>query len=74
MEYHFDWRHRLVLSTVGGQIFEKAVKEGKLRGKVKDFSITISHEPMGRLLEFIENSKPEQVFTRLWTVRKIGKR
>jgi hypothetical protein len=32
MEYHFDWRHRLVLSLVGGEIFQKAVKEGKLHG------------------------------------------
>ncbi len=74
MEYHFDWRNRLILSIVGGETFQKAVKEGKLHGKADSLTTTISHEPMGRLLEFIENAKPEQVFTQVWTAKKIGKR
>jgi hypothetical protein len=74
MEYHFSWTGQLALSAVGGQSFANAVQQGKLHGKTGLFSDTeIRHERPGRLLAFIEASKPEDVFMKPpWTAKKIG--
>ena len=71
-EYRFSWRGQLVVSSVGGEVFSKAVKAGKLHGKTDLFTTTISHEPSARVLAFIETSRPEDVFMKSWTATKIG--
>jgi len=71
-EYHFSWTGQLVVSAVGGEAFSKAIKEGKLHGKVEQFVITISHTPSERILAFIEGSKPEDVFIKAYSATRIG--
>jgi hypothetical protein len=71
-EYRFSWSGQLVVSSVGGEVFSKAVKEGKLHGKTDPFTTTISHERSERVLAFIETSRPEDVFMKSWTATKIG--
>jgi hypothetical protein len=71
-EYHFSWNGRMVIAAVGGDIFEKAVREGKLHGKTDQWMTTISHEPIGRLLAFIEAAKPKDVFIKESAMVKIG--
>jgi hypothetical protein len=71
-EYRFSWRGQLIVSSVGGEVFSKAVKEGKLHGKTDLFTTTISHEPSQRVLAFIETSRPQDVFMKSWTATKVG--
>jgi hypothetical protein len=66
-EYHFNWMGRLIYSFVGGDGVAKAVDEGKLKGKVdrdskgalNDITLTDTSK---HILDFIESSKPRDVF------------
>jgi hypothetical protein len=72
VEYRFSWRGQLVASLVGGEVFSKAIKEGKLHGKTDLFTTSISHETSKRVLGFIDTAKPEDVFMKPWVATKIG--
>jgi hypothetical protein len=66
-EYHFSWTGQLVYSLVTGDAFVKAVEAGKLRGKVfyddqkRPINALLKDSPK-RILDFIESSKPADVF------------
>ncbi len=72
LEYHFSWNGQLIVAPVGGKAFENAIKERKLHGTTNQFTTTISHEPVGRLLAFIETARPEDVFMARSAMIKAG--
>jgi hypothetical protein len=66
-EYHFNWMGRLVYSMIGGNGFAKAIDEGKLKGIVerdskKNITAIYLTDSSKRILDFIESSKPQDVF------------
>ena len=71
-EYHFSWNGQLVVAPVGGKGFENAIKERKLHGNTGQFATTISHEPVGRLLAFLEAAKPEDAFMTHSVMLRVG--
>jgi hypothetical protein len=76
-EYHFNWLGELVYSMVGGDGIAKAVDEGKLKGKVdrdskgavNDIYLTDTSK---RMLDFIESSKPKDVFEMTTKLTWVG--
>lgn len=73
MKYRFSWTGELVVCFVDGPAFADAVKKGKLPGNTDSGQTTIVHAPPGRLLEFIETSKPADVFQQEGAFTNIGK-
>jgi len=76
-EYHFNWMGRLVYSMVGGDAFAKAVDEGKLKGKVdrdnkKNVTAIYLTDSSKHILNFIESSKPQDVFQSTAKLTRVG--
>jgi hypothetical protein len=76
-EYHFTWLGQLAYSMVAGDAFGKAVDAGKLRGKVqrdKKYGVVglFLTDSSRHILDFIESSKPGDVFGAPTKLSKIG--
>jgi hypothetical protein len=76
-EYHFNWLGRLVYSMIGGNGFAKAVDEGKVKGKVvrdskKNITAIYLTDTSQHILDFIESSKPQDVFDSTTALTRAG--
>lgn len=76
-EVRFTWLGRLVITSVDGAGFAKAVKEGRLRGRVIEdkkgnATDTLLKDSGERILGFIEGAKPEDVLGTPVKFSRIG--
>jgi len=69
LEYHFTNRGELVLSWLSGDLFTKAIKDGRLQG---NYSETYLTDSSAHILAFIEVSDPKQIFIPLWKFTRIS--
>jgi hypothetical protein len=74
--YDFNWLGRMVWEFETSDGYSKAVKSGRLKGKIEPIDSNNSNvflkDSSEHILEFIESSKPGDVFLAPQTFTKVG--